>query len=102
MVKREAEDILPVLAREFPIVAITGPRQSGKTTLVRAVYASKPYISLEDLDAYQFAMEDPRGFLGQYPDGAVLDEVQRCPGLFNYLQGIVDKDDRNGLYILTG
>ena len=102
MLQRTAAKLLPILANEFPVVAITGPRQSGKTTLVRELFTDKPYISLEDLDQYQFALEDPRGFLNQFKEGAVLDEVQRCPGLFNYLQGIVDSDGRNGMYILTG
>ena len=102
MFERTATNLLPVLAKEFPIVAVTGPRQSGKTTLVRKLFAEKPYTSLEDLDQYQYALEDPRGFLGQFKEGAVLDEVQRCPALFNYLQGIVDSDGRNGIYILTG
>lgn len=102
MLPRTAEKLLPEYAKDFPVVAVTGPRQSGKTTLVRKVFTDKPYVNLEDLDQYQFAIEDPRGFLGQFKDGAILDEVQRCPGLFNYLQGVVDEDGRNGLYILTG
>ena len=102
MFDRTAANSLPILAKEFPIVVVTGPRQSGKTTLVRKLFANKPYVSLEDIDQYQFALEDPRGFLGQFKDGAVLDEVQRCPTIFNYLQGIVDSDGRNGIYILTG
>ena len=102
MFNRTAEELLPILAKEFPILAVTGPRQSGKTTLVRKLFASKPYANLEDIDQYQFAEEDPRGFLNQFKDGAILDEVQRCPSLFSYLQGIVDDDGRNGMYILTG
>ena len=84
------------------MVAVTGPRQSGKTTLVRAAFPQKPYVSLEDPDQREFAQDDPRRFLGRFGDGAVLDEVQRCPALFSYLQGRVDEDRRSGLFILTG
>lgn len=101
-IERTAEKTFKELLRQYPIVAITGPRQSGKTTLVRHACPHKPYVLLEDLDTRQFAQEDPRGFLRQYPDGAVFDEVQRCPDLFSYLQGIVDEDPRPGLFILTG
>ncbi len=102
MVERQAHSILLELAQGFPFVAITGPRQSGKTTLARSVFPSKPYISLEDPDAREFADSDPRGFLNRYPDGAILDEAQRCPLLFSYLQTRSDLDGRQGLYILTG
>ncbi len=102
MIPRSAKNILLNLAKGYPLVAITGPRQSGKTTLARSVFDKKPYVSLEDLDNRQFATDDPRRFLSLYPDGAVLDEVQRCPGLFSYLQTKVDEDNRMGLFILTG
>ena len=101
-VKRTAEEIFKSLLGQYPVVAVTGPRQSGKTTLVRHACADKPYVLLEDLDTREFAENDPRGFLRQFPDGAILDEVQRCPGLFSYLQGIVDSDQRPGLFVLTG
>lgn len=102
MLPREAEPTIRRLADGYPVVAVTGPRQSGKTTLVRAMFASRPYVSLEDLDEREFAAQDPRGFLARFPDGAVLDEVQRAPGLFSYLQTRVDQERRNGLFILTG
>ena len=102
MVAREAEPLARTLAREFKVVAIVGPRQSGKTTLAKAVFAAKPYASLEDPDLLRFAQEDPRRFLGQYPDGALIDEAQRCPDLFSYLQGIVDLRREAGQFVLTG
>lgn len=102
MINRYAKDTLLRLSKGFPIVAVTGPRQSGKTTLVRSVFFDKPYVSLEDLDSRSFAEEDPRAFLSTYPDGAVFDEVQRCPDLFSYLQTIVDNSRQMGRYILTG
>jgi hypothetical protein len=89
-------------SKKFPLVAVTGPRQSGKTTLAKSVFPKKPYISLEDLDVREFAVSDPRGFLAGYPQGAILDEVQRAPQLFSYLQTIVDARDKPGLFILTG
>jgi len=86
----------------FPILTITGPRQSGKTTLSRLLAPELPYLSLEDPDTRAFATEDPRAFLRQVADGAILDEVQRAPELFSYLQGVVDADRRMGRFILTG
>lgn len=102
MIAREIETALRGLLRGFPVVTITGPRQSGKTTLARAVFAGKPYLSLEDPDVRQLALDDPRAFLGRLPDGAILDEVQRAPELFSYLQTRVDADRRTGLFLLTG
>ncbi len=84
------------------MVTITGPRQSGKTTLAKMVLADKPYYSLEDPDVRRMALEDPRGFLARLPDGGVLDEVQRAPELLSYLQSHVDEDGRMGLFLLTG
>lgn len=89
-------------ARKMPVVAVTGPRQSGKTTLCRHVFADKPFISFEPLDNRRYAMEDPRGFLREVSDGAVLDEVQRVPELFSYLQEEVDERPEPGRFILTG
>jgi hypothetical protein len=88
--------------RSYPILVISGPRQSGKTTLARLIAPELPYFSLEDPDTRAFATEDPRGFLAQAADGAILDEVQRCPDLFSYLQGMVDADRRMGRFVLTG
>jgi len=86
----------------FPVLTITGPRQSGKTILSRMLLPEFPYFSLEDPDTRAFAAEDPRGFLRQAAEGAILDEVQRAPAIFSYLQGVVDAGHRMGRFILTG
>ncbi len=102
MIYREAQDKILELSRSFKAIGIMGPRQSGKTTLVKAIFKKKEYISLENPDSRRFAIEDPRGFLGQFPDGAILDEIQRTPELFSYLQEILDNSHLPGMYILTG
>ena len=102
MIKREAESALINLAKQFKAVAVVGPRQSGKTTLTRYVFSDKPYVSLENPDIRRFALDDPRGFLSQYKAGAVIDEIQRVPDLFSYLQQILDEDNTRGKFILTG
>lgn len=102
MIKREITAELLSSAGEYPVVTVLGPRQSGKTTLVRMTFKEKPYVSLEDPDIRMAAETDPRGFLSQFPDGAILDEIQRLPLLLSYLQGIIDDSQQVGLYILTG
>ena len=102
MLTRSITPTLLRLAASFPVVAMTGPRQSGKTTLARAQFADKPYVSLEDPIERTFANEDPRGFLARFTQGAVFDEAQRWPDLFSHLQGMVDVDRRPGRFILTG
>ncbi len=102
MINRIAEKTIRDLLSGFPVVTLTGPRQSGKTTLAKAVFKNRPYASLEEPDIRLAAKEDPRSFLARFPDGAVLDEVQRSPEILSYLQAHVDGDGRMGLYILTG
>jgi len=102
MIPRTATHLVHELLAGFPIVTVTGPRQSGKTTLARAVLRERPYLSLEDPDIRALATDDPRGFLSRFPDGAILDEVQRVPELFSYLQTAVDHDVRMGRFLLTG
>lgn len=102
MIPRNAESTLREHAKGYPVIAITGPRQSGKTTLARAVFADRPYVSLENPAAREFAETDPQGFFKQYADGAVIDEAQRCPTLFQTMQGIVDDALKPGHFIVTG
>jgi hypothetical protein len=102
MILRTAHNTLMRLAKGFPVLAITGPRQSGKTTLAKSAFPDKPYLTLEDPDTRLFAENDPRGLLASYPEGLILDEAQRAPQIFSYLQGVVDKHLVSGKYILTG
>ncbi len=102
MINRAAEIRLIKLAKQFRGVAVIGPRQSGKTTLCKKVFPNKPYISLENPDTLAFAYDDPRGFLAQFTNGAILDEIQRAPKLFSYLQQILDETKKRGLFILSG
>jgi predicted AAA+ superfamily ATPase len=102
MFPRALASTLDRLAKVFPVIAVTGPRQSGKTTLVKARFPDKPYVSLEDPIERAFAQEDPRGFLARFKGGAIFDEAQRWPELFSFLQGLVDEDRQPGRFILTG
>jgi uncharacterized protein len=102
MILREAQIKLEQLGKTFKVVALVGPRQSGKTTLVKALFKDKPYYSLENPDIRNFAINDPRGFLKTIEKGAILDEVQRTPNLFSYLQEVIDNSTEKGKFILTG
>ncbi len=103
MIERDLAPTLERLAREFRVVTVTGPRQSGKTTLCRALFPDRPYRSLERPDVWAHAAEDPVDFLRSVPDGAVLDEVQRVPELLSWIQVDVDEhQDQPGRWILTG
>ena len=102
MIARILSKKLKAMARKFPVVMVTGPRQSGKTTLTRAAFPDKAYISLEDLDVREYARTDPRAFLKDYPKGAILDEIQRVPEILSYIQTIVDDKQKAGMFILTG
>ncbi len=99
---RVLEPLVRRAAGEYPVVTITGPRQSGKTTLCRALFPHKPYANLEPLDEREYARKDPRGFLAQYPDGAVIDEIQHAPDLSSYIQVMVDEKPEPGRFIVTG
>lgn len=102
MVEREITPCLTRLFGQYPIVTVTGPRQSGKTTLCREAFPHLAYVNLEAPDRREFAETDPRGFLARLDEGAILDEIQRVPKLLSYLQVLTDEKGRNGLFILTG
>jgi len=102
MLKRALSKKLKYLAVKFPVVSVIGPRQSGKTVLVKSVFPDREYVNLEDLDTREFALNDPRGFLAEYEKGVIIDEAQRAPSLFSYIQAAVDLKPKPGRFILTG
>ena len=103
MIKREITPCLVKLFEQYPFVTVTGPRQSGKTTLCRAAFPHLKYVNLEAPNQREFAESDPRGFLSQLGGGAaILDEIQRVPELLSYLQVVADEEGRNSLFVLTG
>jgi hypothetical protein len=102
MVDRDIEPRLRALARQFPAIVLMGPRQSGKSTVGKKVFANLPYATLESPDVRAFSLEDPRGFLKQFPQGAILDEIQNSEALSSYLQEVIDRDPAPGRWILTG
>ena len=102
MIEREITPCLVKLFKQYPFVTVTGPRQSGKTTLCRAAFPHLKYVNLEAPDQREFAESDPRGFLSQLGVGVILDEIQRVPELLSYLQVLADEKGRNSLFVLTG
>lgn len=104
IITREITPHLKSLAQQFPVVAVMGPRQSGKTTLVKETFPEYSYVTLEDLDKRSAAKEDPRSFFTSYAKkkGLIIDEIQEVPELFSYMQGIVDQEYRPGFFIITG
>ena len=102
MIEREITPRLVALFKQYPFVTVTGPRQSGKTTLCRSVFPDLAYVNLEAPDQREFAESDPRAFLARLDDGAILDEIQRVPSLLSYLQVLADEKGRNSLFVLTG
>ena len=102
MIPRAAANLLDEIRSGYPVITLTGPRQSGKTTLARAAFADKPYVSLETPDEREFAASDPRGFLARWKEGAIIDEVQHVPALLSWIQSEVDATGTMGRHILTG
>lgn len=102
MIERLLKNKLLEMVGKYPVITLTGPRQSGKSTLLRTTFPDYQYVSMEDPDRQLFALDDPRGFLSTYPDRTIIDEVQRVPGLFSYLQTHVDEQNREGMYLLAG
>ena len=102
MIDRQLKERIEALAAKYPIVTLTGPRQSGKSTLLRYAFPEYRYVSLEDIDMRTWATDDPRGFLSTYADRTIIDEAQRVPSLFSYLQTHTDRAGRTGMYMLAG
>ncbi len=102
MIDRNAVKSIALLAQKYPVLTVTGPRQSGKTTLCRQLFPGKPYVNLEPIDVREEVRRDPREFLARHPDGAVVDEVQHVPELLSYLQAEVDERPTPGRFVLTG
>jgi predicted AAA+ superfamily ATPase len=101
-IQRQALGVLLQRAMLYPVVTVLGPRQSGKTTLCQMAFPDKPYVNLEQPDVREFAQQDPKAFLAQFPDGAVLDEIQNVPALLSWIQVLTDADPRKGRFVLTG
>ena len=101
-IKRKAVGYIKKISGSYPVVSIVGPRQSGKTTLARSFFKKLDYVNLEDPQTREFALNDPKGFLSKYPNGVILDEIQRCPDLPSYIQVLVDEETFKGQFVLTG
>src|SRR3989339_769458 len=102
MIQRKISKKVLSYAKQYPVVTITGPRQSGKTTLSRMLFPHMKYFNLENISEREFAKNDPRGFLKTCGNGAVLDEIQRVPELLSYIQTLTDERNKSGQFILTG
>nr|MBF0223769.1 AAA family ATPase [Desulfobulbaceae bacterium] len=102
MIDRDVAPKILQYSKQYPVVTITGPRQSGKTTFRKMLFPDMKYTNLESIEDRNFASRDPKGFLNQFPDGAIIDEAQRVPDLISYIQVDVDSSKKNGKFIITG
>jgi predicted AAA+ superfamily ATPase len=102
MFERFLSPYIQRLAKKYPVITLMGPRQSGKTTLVKAAFPHKPYVNMEDIENRSLATVDPKSFMERFSEGAIFDEIQKTPHLLSYIQVIVDASDKKGLFILTG
>lgn len=102
IIKREIQKKCVEFLKQYPVITITGPRQSGKTTLAKMLFSNKPYINFEEPNVRNRFLDDPEGFLSDLPEGGILDEIQRVPEVTSYIQPIVDSAGKNGMFILTG
>lgn len=102
MIAREIAAEMRILLGEYPIVTLLGPRQAGKTTLAKSICHGADYANLEVPETREFAHSDPKAFLAQFSGQVVIDEIQRVPSLLSYIQDIVDREKRNGRFVLTG
>ena len=102
MFRRSLENELKKAFKQYPVVTLIGPWQSGKSTLVRHCFNQLPYVNLEDPETRRFVVQDPKAFLNEYPGGAIFDEIQNTPELLSYIQVEVDKQAKNSIYILQG
>jgi len=102
MIKRDIKEHLIYLSKKYPVITITGPRQSGKTTIAKEVFKSHEYVNLENIREREFAKNDPEKFLAQFAEGAIIDEIQHVPELTSYIQVMVDERKKDGMFILTG
>ena len=101
-IKRAISEHLEKISKLYPVITITGPRQSGKTTIAKDFFSDKDYVNLEHPKTREFAKDDPEAFLAKYPNGAILDEIQRVPELLSYIQVIVDESKKKSMFVLTG
>ncbi len=102
LIKRKLNEHVKHAATYYPIISIAGPRQAGKSTMLKEVFSNYEYISLEDPDMYALASSDARGFFDRYKEGVIIDEAQKVPELFSFMQGIVDKKRTPGRFVLSG